>query len=410
MNVMKLKISSIPVQLFISVVLAVFGAVIIGPLPKADYAFGQIGGIFIDSLKMLVVPLAFVAITGAVIKMGMSRIRKLSFRFIVLSVLMSLVGFALGYFLMSMLPIPSFEIGNASVKAAKAPTILEFIRNCIPANPFNSLVKGNMLQVLTLAFFVGIASLQLKEKDSIIRGFDTAQRICGQIANLVMHIAPLGVFCLLYPVVAKSLTNVVSAYIQMIIMLVVGMLIYMLFCSIPLLFLFKVDKPFNFFRIIILQDVIGAIAGGSTNYMAPRIENLKKNSALNPDVVDFFIPITAVLTRMGSTICVGIYTVFAASIFHIILSWEQVVVAALLTFIALMCAPGIIGGTLMDCAIIWSAIGIPIEAIAYIAGIDYVIDVLRTILNIQGGEIITACMNHFLKDGKSLSVFKVNEV
>ncbi len=410
MNVMKLKISSIPVQLFISVVLAVFGAVIIGPLPKADYAFGQIGGIFIDSLKMLVVPLAFVAITGAVIKMGMSRIRKLSFRFIVLSVLMSLVGFALGYFLMSMLSIPSFEIGNASVKAAKAPTILEFIRNCIPVNPFNSLVKGNMLQVLTLAFFVGIASLQLKEKDSIIRGFDTAQRICGQIANLVMHIAPLGVFCLLYPVVAKSLTNVVSAYIQMIIMLVVGMLIYMLFCSIPLLFLFKVDKPFNFFRIIILQDVIGAIAGGSTNYMAPRIENLKKNSALNPDVVDFFIPITAVLTRMGSTICVGIYTVFAASIFHITLSWEQVVVAALLTFIALMCAPGIIGGTLMDCAIIWSAIGIPIEAIAYIAGIDYVIDVLRTILNIQGGEIITACMNHFLKDGKSLSVFKVNEV
>lgn len=407
---MKLKISSIPVQLFISVVLAVLGAVIIGPLPKADYAFGQIGGIFIDSLKMLVVPLAFVAITGAVIKMGMSRIRKLSFRFILLSVFMSFIGFALGYFLMSMLSIPSFEIGNASVKAAKAPTILEFIRNCIPVNPFNSLVKGNMLQVLTLAFFVGIASLQLKEKDSIIRGFDTAQRICGQIANLVMHIAPLGVFCLLYPVVAKSLTNVVSAYIQMIIMLVVGMLIYMLFCSIPLLFLFKVDKPFNFFRIIILQDVIGAIAGGSTNYMAPRIENLKKNSALNPDVVDFFIPITAVLTRMGSTICVGIYTVFAASIFHITLSWEQVVVAALLTFIALMCAPGIIGGTLMDCAIIWSAIGIPIEAIAYIAGIDYVIDVLRTILNIQGGEIITACMNHFLKDGKLLSVFKVNEV
>lgn len=407
---MKIKISSIPVQLFISVALAVLGAILIGPLPKADYAFGQIGGIFIDSLKMLVVPLAFVAITGAVIKIGMSRIRKLSFRFVVLSVFMSLVGFALGYFLMSMLSIPPFEIGNVSVKVAKAPTILEFIRNCIPVNPFSSLVKGNMLQVLTLAFFVGISSLQLKEKDSIIHGFDIAQRICVQIANLVMHIAPIGVFCLLYPVVAKSLTNVVTAYMQMIIMLVVGILIYMAFCSIPLLFLFKVNKPFSFFRIIILQDVIGAIAGGSTNYMAPRIENLKKNSALNPDVIDFFIPITAVLTRMGSTICVGIYTVFAASIFHITLSWEQVVVASLLTFIALMCAPGIIGGTLMDCAIIWSAIGIPIEAIAYIAGIDYVIDVLRTILNIQGGEIITACMNHFLKDGKSLSVFKVNEV
>lgn len=98
---------------------------------------------------------------------------------------------------------------------------------------------------------------------------------------------------------------------------------------------------------------------------------------------------------MGSTICVGIYTVFAASIFNISLSWEQIVICAFLTIIALMCAPGIIGGTLMDCAIIWAAIGIPIEAIAYIAGIDYIMDVLRTILNIQGGEIITACMNRF---------------
>lgn len=144
----------------------------------------------------------------------------------------------------------------------------------------------------------------------------------------------------------------------------------------------RMDKPLDFFKMIILQDVVGAIAGGATNYMAPRIENLKKNSSLNPDVIDFFIPITSVLTRMGSTICVGIYIVFAASIFHITLSWEQIVVASLLTFIALMCAPGIIGGTLMDCAITWSAIGIPIEAIAYIAGIDYVIDVIRTVLNI----------------------------
>lgn len=400
---MKLKISSIPVQLFISVILSIVLAVVIGPLPRFDYSFGQIGGIFIDALKMLVVPLAFVAITGAVIKMGASRIRKFSYRFLGLAVFMSVIGFALGFALMSFLTIPPFEIADTAVKAAKAPTILEFIRGCIPVNPFNSLVKGNMLQVLTLAFFVGLASLKLKEKDSVVHGFDVAQKICVQIANFIMHFAPIGVFCLLYPVVAKSLTNVVTAYIQMVVMLVIGSLIYMAFCSIPLLYLFKVNKPFLYFKTIILQDVIGAIAGGSTNYMAPRIENLKKNTDIDSDVIDFFIPITSVLTRMGSTICVGIYTVFAASIFHVSFSWEQIVVACLLTFIALMCAPGIIGGTLMDCAIIWSAIGIPIEAIAYIAGIDYVIDVLRTVLNIQGGEIITACMNHF-SNGKGMFI------
>ncbi len=391
MNILKL----IPAQLSIAVILAILGAQIIGPIPELDYSFSMIGGIFIDALKMLVVPLAFVAITGAVIKMGTSRLRKLSYHFVALTLGMSLVGFSIGFILLSQISIPLFDISDVQVKEAIAPSVLEFIRNCIPVNPFNSLAKGNMLQVLTLAFFVGFASLKLARNDveSVIHVFDVAQQILVKIANMIMHIAPLGVFCLLYPVVARSLTTVVVAYVWIMGMMVAGSLIYIAVCSIPCLYLFKVKSPLKYFQTIILQDIVGAIAGGASNYMAPRIETLKKETKLNHDVIDFFIPITAILTRMGSTICVGIYTVFAAAIFQVSLSWEQIIMAAFLTVIALMCAPGIIGGTLMDCAIIWAAIGIPIEAIAYIAGIDYVIDVFRTVLNIQGGEIITACMD-----------------
>lgn len=388
-----LKIPSIPVQLMGAVVLAIVGAVSFGPLPALDYSMKQVGGIFMDALKMLVVPLAFVSITAATVQMGADRLRRLSSRFLLLMAAMCLIGFALGYALMSLMPAAPFAIDDTAVKAVSAPSALEFIRNCIPVNPFQSLASGNMLQIIVLSFFIGLACLKLDEKERIVHGFETAQQICIRIANMVMHLAPLGVFCLLYPVVARNLSGVVMAYVQMTAMLLVGLALYMAFCSLPLLFLFKVDKPFAYFKTILLGDVVGAIAGGSMTYMAPRIANLKKHTNFNPDVIDFFIPITAVLTRMGSCICVGIYTVFAASIFHVTLSWEQLIVCALLTIIALMCAPGIIGGTLMDCAIIWSAIGIPIEAIAYIAGIDYIIDVLRTILNIQGGEIITACMN-----------------
>lgn len=398
------KLKSIPIQLCISVVLAIIGAIAIGPIPALDYTFSMIGGIFIDALKMLVVPLAFVAVTGAVIKMGTSRLRKLSYHFVALTLGMSLVGFAIGFILLSQVSLPAFDIANVQVKDAAAPTVLEFIRNCIPVNPFNSLVKGNMLQVLTLAFFIGFAVLNLagKDMDSVVHGFDVAQQILVKIANMIMHIAPFGVFCLLYPVVARSLTNVVTAYVWIIIMMIAGSFIYMGICSIPCLYFFKAKSPIQYFKTIILQDVVGAIAGGASNYMAPRIETLKKKTELNHDIIDFFIPITSVLTRMGSTICVGIYTVFAASIFDVSLSWGQIFMAAFLTVIALMCAPGIIGGTLMDCAIIWAAIGIPIEAIAYIAGIDYIIDVLRTVLNIQGGEIITACMNRISQNDSVL--------
>lgn len=390
-----LKVPSIPAQLLLAVVIASIAAIVFGQQPALDYTFSQIGKLFMDLLKMLVVPLAFVSITSAIVKLGAERLRALSAWFIGLMVMMCLIGFALGFGLMSLVTIAPFTIDDSTVKAATAPTALEFLRSCIPVNPFKALADGKMLQVITLSFFIGFACFTLDEKEAVVHGFDVAQKICIRIANLVMHLAPLGVFCLLYPVVARNLSGVVMAYVQMTAMLLVGLALYMAFCSLPLLFLFKVDKPFAYFKTIILGDIVGAIAGGSMTYMAPRIANLKKHTNLNPDVIDFFIPITAVLTRMGSCICVGIYTVFAASIFHVTLSWEQLIVCAFLTIIALMCAPGIIGGTLMDCAIIWSAIGIPIEAIAYIAGIDYIIDVIRTVLNIQGGEIITACMNHF---------------
>ena len=391
-RVKKLAVPSIPRQLLLAVILAIIGAVLLGPQPSLDYTFQQIGNIFLDLLKMIVVPIAFFSITSSIINLGTERLRHLSARFLLLMVGMSLVGFSMGFIFMNSITITPFSVDHivVDVKSVSAPTVLEFIRGCIPVNPFQSLASGNMLQIITLSLFIGLAA----KNSSVASGFSAAQSICIRVANLVMYTAPFGVFCLLYPVVSKNLAGIVMAYLQMTLVLIAGVLIYMLLVCLPLLYVCG-QAPVRYFRTIILQDVIGAIAGGSMTYLAPRIANLKENTNLDHDVIDFFVPLTAVLTRMGSTICVGIYTVFAASIFNISLSWEQIVICAFLTIIALMCAPGIIGGTLMDCAIIWAAIGIPIEAIAYIAGIDYIMDVLRTILNIQGGEIITACMNRF---------------
>ena len=366
--------------------------------PQVVGYVAPLGSIFMALLNMLIVPLVLSSLIVGVASLGdLKALGRIGVKTVVLYLLTTAAAIAIGLALGNIMqPGAGMDLALAKATEAKAaPSLGQVLTNMFPKNAFAAMVNANMLQIIVLSFFIGLACLKLDEKERIVHGFETAQQICIRIANMVMHLAPLGVFCLLYPVVAKNLAGVVMAYVQMTAMLLVGLALYMAFCSLPLLFLFKVDKPFAYFKTIILGDVVGAIAGGSMTYMAPRIANLKKHTALNPDVIDFFIPITAVLTRMGSCICVGIYTVFAASIFHITLSWEQLIVCALLTIIALMCAPGIIGGTLMDCAIIWSAIGIPIEAIAYIAGIDYIIDVIRTVLNIQGGEIITACMNHF---------------
>lgn len=376
-------------QVIIAAILAI-GIGCFGEIECLQYPLKELGQIFINLLKMVIVPIAFVSIAGAIIKLG-GDIKGITARAFCFATFMSAIGVIIGLAIMCVIGISPLDVGESIIKDPKSPTVLEFINNCIPKNPIESFAKGDMLQVITCSFFIGIASLFLKEKKSILSAFDIMQKICMKISALVLKVAPIGVFALLYPVVAKG--NILTSYLSMVGALIIGSVLFTLICSYPLLKFCGVESPLKFLRIIIKQDVVGAISGGASNYMAPRIDLLKKNTNISHAVIDYLTPLLSVLMRTGSCICVGIYTYFASSIYGVELTPDRIIVTVLIAVIALMAAPGIIGGTLMDCAIIWSAIGVPIEAIALLAGIDYIMDLLRTVLNIQGGEIVTACVD-----------------
>ncbi len=384
---------TVSVQMMVSVILAIVLGAVFGEVSWAAYPMKEIGAMFISLLKMVVVPIAFISITGAIVKLGGGkRMYGITVDAFIKMILMSTCGVVLGLLVMHFIGVPSFDITHGPVKAADAPTVLGFILGAIPVNPVEAFAKGNMLQIITFSFFTGAAILYMDERAQISKVFDVLQKICIQMTNFVIRVAPIGVFCLLYPIAAKSFSHIVLGYVAMIGALILGSLIYMAVVCLPTLHESGVSA-WKYFKTIIVQDVIGAVSGGATNYMAPRIENLKKNTTISHEVIDYLIPLTAVLMRAGSCICVGIYTIFAASVYGIDLTPEKIVVVVLLSIIALTAAPGIIGGTLMDCAIVWAAVGIPLEAIALLAGIDYVMDVLRTVLNIQGGEVVTACVD-----------------
>lgn len=375
-----------------SVILAIVLGITFGEIEFLAYPLKELGTLFVNLLKMIVVPIAFVSITGSIIKIGSGKkVASLTLKALAIMAGMSLVGVALGLSLMNFIGVPDILEGNLTAKGVSSPTFLVFIVGLVPTNPFMAFVKGNMLQVITFSCFVGWATLLIPDKESVGKAFSVMQDIILKIANIVMYFAPIGVFSLLYPIAAKSAGSMLEGYVSMIIALIIGSIIYMVICSIPVLKIFSVT-PIKMFRTIIGQDIVGAIAGGATNYMAPRLNNLENNTNIPKDVLNLLIPFTSVLMRAGSCICVGIYTVFTASVFNVELTPEKIAVVMVLTLIALTAAPGIIGGTLMDCAIVWAAIGIPLEAVALLAGIDYVMDILRTVLNIQGGEIVTICV------------------
>lgn len=367
-----------------AVLLAVAGGAFFGDLSWLPAK--EMGNLFISLLKMCVVPIAFLSITGAVIRLGGSA-KKISAKAFALMISMSVAGVAVGLALMA--AFGTADVGIfAKAMEAKAPSFWEFLLGCVSTNPFKAFVEGNMLQIITLSFFTGAAACCLEEREKISRIFDIAQNLCFKVTGFVLRLAPLGVFGLVYPLAAKSAGGLLAGYAAMAAALVLGSLLYVFCVEIPLL---KISGAgVSFLKTVAGNDLLGAISGGATNYLAPRLAKLKAETDISAETLDYLLPLTAVLMRAGSCICVGIYTIFAAGIYDVTLTPEKIAVVLFLSVLALTCAPGIIGGTLMDCAIVWSAVGIPLEAVALLAGIDYLMDVLRTVLNIQGGEVVTA--------------------
>lgn len=380
-------------QMMLSVILSLAAGIIFGEIGWLQYPLKEMGDIFVSLLKMAVIPIAFVSITKSILDIGNGRkVSAVSAKALLLAAGMSIAGVILGLSLMTFIGTPFIESGQIAFKEAKAPAILEFIRNCIPSNPFKSFAEGNMLQMITLAFFVGVSSLFTGEKEKIRGVLDTLQKICFKIAGYAMKFAPVGVFSILYPAIAKYASHVVEGYFVMAGALILGSVIYTLIISMPLMYINHVNGA-RLFKTLIGKDIIYAIAGGATPTLAPRMAFLREKTAISHELINYLSPLLSVLMRAGSCICVGIYTVFASNMYGVELSIEKLIVVVFLTVIALTCAPGIIGGTLMDCAIVWAAVGIPLEAIALLIGVDYIMDLIRTVLNIQGGEIVTACVD-----------------
>ena len=373
----------------ISIALALCLGLVFGDVAWLQYPLKELGTMFTSLLKVCVVPLAFASIAKAIIDMHDGQ--KVSVHAFILMFGLSVIGVALGLGLTWVIGVPTFVVTATNTVAVQAPTVLSFINGCIPVNIVHSFATGNMLQIVTLAIMVGLVGRTSAYKSSIAHALGIIQHVFLKIANCIMYIAPVGVFALLYPVVVKFGLGVLQSYVCMFGTLIVGVVLFTLLASLPVLYLHKVDGA-SFLRAIFVEDVANAIAGGASNTIGNRIVLLKKDTDIPHEVIDYLTPIVSVLMRVGSCICVGVYVMYASSIFGVPLSVAAIVTVLLLTTVALMCAPGIIGGTLMDCAIIFAAVGIPLEAVTFLFATDYIMDLIRTVLNIQGGEVVTACV------------------
>jgi Na+/H+-dicarboxylate symporter len=355
--------------------------------------FDVIGRIFIASLKMLVVPLVFVSLVCGASALGNNaRMGRIALRTIGLYLLTT--GIAVSLALLAGIMIAPGEgvsaPGEANFIAREAPPLADVIVNMVPANPVQAMAEGKMLQVIVFALLIGFAITRSGEPGQRIASFfKDFEVIIMKIVAMLMLIAPYGVFALLTKLFSELGVTVIvdlAKYFFTVIgvLLVHGLLVYSFLLKAlvglpPSVLLYKMRPVWAF--------AFSTASSGATIPITMR--TVEKRLGVKPSVAGFTVPLGATINMDGTAIMQGVATVFIAQVYGIDLTFATlagVVLTATLASVGTAAVPGV---GLITLALVLEQAGIPVEGIALIIGVDRLLDMVRTAVNVTGDATVS---------------------
>ena len=384
---------------------AVFGIVLCYMVPSGHvkddiivegilYVVGQ--G-FIRLMKMLVVPLVFCSLVcgsmaiGDTKKLGTVGVRTLIF-YLFTTALAITVALSVGNIINPGigLDMSAIKSNAAEVEEMAATSLSDTILNIIPDNPLNSLASGNMLQIIVFALIVGIILAKLGERTETVGNFFSQfNDIMMEMTMMVMSLAPVGVFCL----IARTFANIgFSAFVPLAKYMVGVLLALAIQCFIVYLGLLKVFTGLNPFKFIknFFPVMAFAFSTATSNATIPlSIDTLAKKMGVSKKISSFTIPLGATINMDGTAIMQGVAVVFAAQAFGIqldVMDYLTVIGTATLASIGTAGVPSV---GLVTLTMVFNSVGLPVEAIGLIMGIDRILDMTRTAVNITGDAVCT---------------------
>ncbi|MGB1197447.1 MAG: dicarboxylate/amino acid:cation symporter [Thalassotalea sp.] len=359
--------------------------------------FEVVGKIFVASLKMLVVPLVFVSlICGTTSLKDTSKLGRIGGKAVGLYLITTAVAisFAMG---LAFLISPGEGVNmttSTSFTGREAPSLAQVFIQMFPSNPFAAFAQGNMLQVIIFALLFGIAiALSGKAGERIASLFEDLNEVVMRLVGILMNIAPYGVFCLLAKLFTDlSLTtfgNLISYFLVVFFALVIhGTVTYSVILKLlsglsPIVFLAKMRDAILF-----------AFSTSSSNATIPvTMETVTKKMGAKNSIASFTVPLGATINMDGTAIMQGVATVFIAQVFNVDLSLSDYLMVILTATLASIGTAGVPGVGLIMLAMVLDQVGLPVEGIGLIIGVDRLLDMTRTAVNVTGDSMVTVIVS-----------------
>ena len=389
-------------KIFIALILgAICGVVLYYWVPNGTFrddvlingVFYVVGDGFLRLMQMLVVPLVFCSLVCGSAAIGdtktLGKVGMKTVTFYMLTTALAItVALSVGKIINPGIGLDISSVQQAETQVAEATSIADTLLNIIPKNPIQGLAEGNMLQIILFALIVGL----------LLKGFTQFNDLMMEMTSLIMNVAPFGVFCL----IAKNFANIgFDAFLPMLkymlsVFIALGVqcfVVYMLFLKVttglsPVKFIKKFAPVMGF-----------AFSTATSNATIPMsIDTLYKKMGVSKKISSFTIPLGATINMDGTSIMQGVAVVFVAQAFGITLTpidYLTVIATATLASIGTAGVPSV---GLITLSMVFTSVGLPVEGIALIMGIDRILDMTRTAVNITGDAICTTIVAYQNKD------------
>lgn len=351
------------------------------------------GNIFITSLKMLVVPLVFISLVCGVCSLNDSaKIGRLGAKSIGLYLFTTAIAitFAISIALL-ISPGEGMNLTTEqSYQAKEAPGFAQVVIDMFPSNPINAMAEGNMLQIIVFSLLFGVAmALSGSAGTRVAALFEDLNKIVMRMVTILMGLAPYGVFCLMAKLFTYLELAEIAQLAQYFITVLVVLFVHALITYPSLMMLLGKLNPIPF--LIKMKDTLMfAFSTASSNATMPiTLNTVTKKLGANNSIASFTIPLGATVNMDGTAIMQGVATVFIAQVYGIDLSFADYVAVLVTATLASVGAAGVPGVGLILLAMVFQQVGLPVEGIALILGVDRLLDMTRTAVNVTGDAAVT---------------------
>jgi Na+/H+-dicarboxylate symporter len=393
-----------PKKLENQILYAVILAIILGVfLPQLAEWVKPVGDIFLRLLKAIAIPLVITSIFVSIVSLGsLKELKDLGLKALLYYITTTTLAVITGLLVVNLFfhNIHSHSFAPTENFQPKTISLNEFFVSFFPSNIFESLTKGNIIQIIifTILFALGVLSIQNKfHKETVINFFNGTNTALLNMAQWIIKITPLGVFAIVYFTVAKHGLKAFADLWVYALAVIVGLLWHAVVNLGLIAKLIGKFNPWEYF-IKVRSALLVAFSTASSSATLPvSLEVAQQKGKVDSKIADFILPLGATVNMDGTALYEAVAAVFIANVYGIHLSLEQQLIIVITATLAAIGAAGIPSAGLVTMTLVFSSVGLPLEGIAIILSIDRFLDMLRTAVNVWGDLIGAKLIDELFK-------------